>query len=61
MVKVGEELLKCLYKDQVIEFTLNSNTNDKNFAVYFGNIVCPSCEEICGVSEFNEQASSFFK
>ena len=58
MVKVGEELLRCQHKDQVLEFTINSNPNERNFAVYFGNIVCPSCEEICGVSAFLSRGES---
>jgi hypothetical protein len=47
LVKINDNELKCSYKDQVVEFTLTENHNNKNMTVYFGNIVCPSCEEIC--------------
>lgn len=39
--------MKCSYKDQVIDFKINSNSQNKNLSVYFGNLICPSCNEIC--------------
>jgi hypothetical protein len=45
LVKIHDKYIKCSHKDEVIEFTSNSNNKNSNF--YFGNIVCPSCEEMC--------------
>lgn len=46
-MKVYDQYIKCLHKDQVVEFKINSNVQNKNLSVYFGNLVCPSCHEIC--------------
>ena len=45
LVKINDNYVKCTHKDEVVEFT--SHSDKKNFNVYFGNIVCPSCEELC--------------
>jgi hypothetical protein len=45
MVKISDNYVKCTHKDEVVEFT--SHSSKKNHNVYFGNIVCPSCEELC--------------
>lgn len=47
LIKINDNEVNCLFKDQVVEFTLTENHNNKNMTVYFGNIVCPSCEELC--------------
>ena len=49
MVKVNDQLIKCSYKNQVVEFKIK-NKSKKTLTVHFGNLVCPSCEEICHVS-----------
>ena len=45
-VNVHNQKLKCSYKGQIVEFKVTDTK--KSLAVYFGNIICPSCEEICG-------------
>ena len=49
IVIVSDQTVKCSYKDQIVEFRITTNSQNKNMAVYFGNIICPSCEEICKV------------
>ena len=47
LVKVNDQYVKCSYKDQVVEFKINSNVQNRNLSVYFGNLVCPSCHDMC--------------
>ena len=44
VIKILDNKIICSYKDQVIDFIIN---NDEK--IYFGNIVCPACEELCKV------------
>ncbi|CAF1091970.1 unnamed protein product, partial [Brachionus calyciflorus] len=45
LIIINQEKLKCSHKDQVLNFTMG--LSQKNFSLYYGNIICPSCEELC--------------
>jgi len=47
LVKVNDQYFKCAYKNQILDFRINTNSQNKNLSVYFGNLICPSCQEIC--------------
>lgn len=42
-----DQELVCSYKNQIVEFSVIDS--QKSMSVYFGNIICPACEEICDV------------
>jgi leishmanolysin-like peptidase len=46
LVRVNGQLVRCEYAGQVVEFKIR-NKLKKKLTVHFGNLICPSCEEIC--------------
>jgi len=49
MIKVNDQLIKCSYKNQVVEFKIK-NKSKKTLTVHFGNLICPACTDICDVN-----------
>lgn len=43
VVNINNNRIVCT-KDQIVEFVI---THEEK--IYFGNIICPSCEELCSV------------
>ena len=50
LVKVNDGYVKCGSKNEVVNFTVVTSSHLKTMSVHYGNLICPSCQEICEVN-----------
>lgn len=50
VVLIDHQRLRCQQQGDILNFTIALN-NQKNFNLYYGNLICPACEDICQVNK----------